>query len=116
MTSESAASMPSHSSRASGSTIAEPAIAASTCSHIPNFSAMRATASIGSNAVVVVVPLVATTAHGVKPRSRSCWIAANSARGCIAYFSSTAILRRCPRPKPASNAALSTELCACSEV
>ena len=64
---ESACSTPSHIHRHSGSTIAEPAMAASTCSQRPCRRAIAAMSSIGSTAVLVVVPVVATTAQGTRP-------------------------------------------------
>ncbi len=68
--------------------------------------------AIGSSAVVVVVPVVATTAHGRRPAARSAAIASVRASGRIACCASVATRRRLSRPNPASSAALSTELCA----
>ena len=115
MTSESARSMPDHSGRHSGRIIAEPAIAASTCSHRPCAAATVAIGSSGSNAVVVVVPQVATTAHGRSPAATSAATASASASGRMAWRSSVAITRMLARPKPASSAAFSTELWLCAE-
>ena len=67
-------------------------------------------ARTGSSAVVVVVPVVATTAHGTRPAARSSAIAAASASGRSANAESQAMWRMLSRPKPASSAALSTEL------
>ena len=83
-TTESARSTPAHSGRHSSRTIADPAIAASTCSQAPCSAQIVAIASIGSKAVQVVEPDVATTAHGVQPRARSSRIASASAAGRIA--------------------------------
>ena len=112
---ESAPSTPSHIQRHSGRIIAEPAIAASTCSHTPSRRAIAAIAATGSMAVEAVVPVVATIAAGTTPRARSSAIAAASAAGSSAWEASVATARRFTRPKPASNAAFSTELCACAE-
>ena len=59
---------------------------------------------------MVVVPVVATTAHGFRPAARSARIASSSASGLIAYAASVATTRTFARPKPARSAALSTEL------
>jgi hypothetical protein len=81
---ESARSTPCQSGRHSSRTIAEPAMAASTCSQAPCAAQIVAMASIGSKAVHVVEPDVATTAHGVQPRARSSRIASARASGRIA--------------------------------
>ena len=60
--SESAPSTPSTSQRISGSSSAEPAIAASTCTHIPYRLATWTISASGSTAVVPVVPTLTTTA------------------------------------------------------
>src|SRR6478672_111460 len=58
----SAASTPSRHQRNSGQTAAEPAYAASTCSHTPASLHRRASSETGSTEVVAVVPAVGTTA------------------------------------------------------
>src|ERR1043166_3651810 len=63
--------MPYQRERHSGTIIAVPAMAASRWSQIDCGSVMSAMASIGSKAVVLVVPEVATTAHGTRPAARS---------------------------------------------
>ena len=78
---ESAPSMPSNSARHSGSSSAEPAIAASTCTHAPYSRAISTTGAIGSNAVVPVVPRPRITAAGLRPAATSASIAARSASG-----------------------------------
>ena len=87
-----------------GHACAVPAIAASTCSHSPDRAAIAAMGPSGSNAVVAVLPAVATTAQGRSPAARSSAIAASSASGRIARAESTGTSRRCARPKPASSA------------
>ena len=59
---------------------------------------------------MVVVPVVATTAHGLRPSARSLRIASSRASGRIACAASVATMRTFARPKPARSAALSTEL------
>ena len=59
---ESARSQPARLQRNSGQTHAEPAYAASTCSHAPERSQPSAIAATGSTEVVAVVPTVGTTA------------------------------------------------------
>jgi hypothetical protein len=66
--------------------------------------------------VDAVLPAVATIAHGVWPARRSAAIAASSASGRIACCASCGTTRMFCRPKPASSAALSTELWLCAEV
>ena len=90
--------------------LAEPAIAASTWSQSPCLAVTAAIASMGSSAVVAVVPVVATTAQGTAPAARSRSIAASSSSAHIAYAASCRIRRTFARPNPASSAALSTEL------
>src|SRR6516165_9313501 len=58
-TTESARSTPSMHQRSSGQTAAEPAYAASTCSHTPASPHRRAISDTGSTDVVDVVPTVA---------------------------------------------------------
>ncbi len=62
-TSESARSTPSSAQRNSGQIAAEPAYAASTCSHTPLTKQSSPISGSGSTDVVEVVPTVATTAH-----------------------------------------------------
>ena len=85
-------------------------MAASTWSHSPWRPATSAMAPTGSSAVEVVVPVVATTAQGRRPASRSTFTAASSASGRRAWRSSASMARTFVRPKPASSAAFSTEL------
>ena len=66
----------------------------------------------GSMAVVAVEPRVATTAQGIRPAARSSAIIDARASGRMAKIASTGTSRTFSRPKPASNAALATELCA----
>ena len=80
--------MPSHIQRHSGRIMAEPAMAASTCSHSPCRAAIAAMSAIGSIAVVVVVPVVATIAQGTRPAARSSAIARSSAPARMANVSS----------------------------
>ena len=82
--SESACSTPCQRWRHSGSSMAEPAIAASTCSQIPYRLAMMAMASTGSIAVVAVAPTEQTIAAGTLPAARSRSMAAARAPGSIA--------------------------------
>ena len=76
---------------------------------------MAAIGAIGSSAVVAVVPVVAMMAHGFLPAAKSAAIRRRSSSGRMAKASSCATWRMLSRPKPASSAALSTELCAWSE-
>ena len=63
-----------------------------------------------TNSVLVVVPVVATTAHGTRPAARSARMASSRASARIANRSSCATRWMLARPNPASSAALSTEL------
>ena len=116
-TSESAPATPSTIQRISGSSSAEPAIAASTCTHIPYRRASGTICASGSTAVVPVVPTLTTTAAGRRPWATSASSSAASASGRMAYVTgSTAANRRLSRPNPASATALVIEECACSVV
>ena len=66
-------------------------------------------------AVVAVVPVVATTAHGAMPAAMSACTMASNASGRMAWTSSQGTSRRLSRPNPASSAALSTEEWLCAE-
>jgi len=66
-------------------------------------------------AVVPVEPVVATTAHGRRPAWMSTRMASSSAVTTSAQDASVGKKRTKSRPKPASRAAFSTELCAISE-
>ena len=107
--------MPSHSARHSGRIIAEPAMAASTWSQRPCARAISAMGSSGSKAVVVVVPVVATTAQGRWP---ACDVGRDG-RGQGVGAHRVALVggdaRTFARPKPARSAAFSTELWLCAE-
>ena len=102
--------------RHSGKIMADPAIAASTCSHSPYSRATAAMAATGSRAVDVVVPVVATTAQGRRPSATSLRIAPSRASGSRAYSGSWAMSRRLALPKPARSAAFSNELWLWSDV
>ena len=109
--------MPCHIQRHSGRIIAEPAIAASTCSQRPCRRATAAICSIGSSAVEVVVPVVATTAQGLRPAAQ---IARDRLFQRIRPHARSrrraATRRTLSRPNPASSAAFSTELWLCADV
>jgi hypothetical protein len=64
---------------------------------------------------VAVLPQVATMAQGSRPAARSLRMAAASASARMSKLASTGIMRTLSRPKPASSAAFSTELCACED-
>ena len=97
--SESAPSTPSTSQRISGSSSAEPAMAASTCTHIPWRWATGTIWASGSTAVVPVVPTLTTTAAGRRPAATSSSTAAASASGRMAYVTgSTPTSLRLSRP------------------
>ena len=109
--------MPSHIQRHSGRIIADPAIAASTCSQSAVLLASVAIASIGSSAVDVVVPAVATTAQGRAPAREIRGDRLGERVGRASRSASSCATRRMlSRPKPASSAAFSTELWLCAEV
>ena len=95
--------------RYSGHIAVEPAMAASTCSQIPNSEQMRPISVKGSRGVLEVVPTVAQTKAGVKPSFLSCSIALRSSEGHMANILSTAINRRLCLPIPAIFTAFSTE-------
>ncbi len=82
--SESAPSTPRNRWRSSGSSIAEPAIAASTWTHAPCRAATSTIAGTGSTAVVAVVPIPATTIAGHRPAASSAAIASASDAGSMA--------------------------------
>ena len=113
-TSESAASMPCHIQRHSGRTIAEPAMAASTCSQSPCRRAISRSPR-GVERRRGGGPVVATTAQGMRPaadrpdrllqRVRRAWHS-------VVHRDR----RTLSRPKPASSAAFSTELWLCTDV
>ena len=102
-TSESASSTPSCVQRSSGQTHAEPAYAASTCSHVPAARQRSAIARTGSTDVIDVVPTVATTAAASASSSASTRIRNSSSDGTLCSSI------------PSIRAALSTDECACSE-
>ncbi len=115
--SESAPATPSTSQRISGSSSAEPAMAASTCTHIPYRWASGTISASGSTAVVPVVPTLTTTAAGRRPAVMSSSRALASSSGRMAYVTgSTPTSLRLSRPKPARATAFTTEECACSVV
>ena len=89
--------------------VAEPDMAASTCSQRPCSWQMAAMAGSGSMALEEVVPTVAQTKAGVSPPARSAAMWAASASGRMAKRSSTATLRRFSTPRPAIFMALSRE-------
>ena len=93
-----------------------PDIAPSTCSQMLCSRQIAPIAGNGSMPFDDVVPSVAQTKKGTRPAAMSCWIAAASASGRIANFSSTGTSRRFARPIPATIAAFSIDECACEEV
>src|SRR5512133_3969778 len=79
----SASSTPFIIQRYSGKSSAEPAKAASTCSHIPYFEQMAAISGRGSTDVGPVVPTAATTHTGFNPAAISLDMASSSRSGLI---------------------------------
>ena len=111
----SARSSPASSPRNSGHTAADPAMAPSTCSHMPAASATGAIAGTGSTASELVVPMVAITRHGTRPAARSSSTAAASRSGRRAKASSTSISRTWSARSPATRAPFSSDEWACVE-
>jgi hypothetical protein len=108
MTMLSAPSMPAHIQRHSGRIIADPAMAASTCSQMAWRRAMSASSRLGSIDAVAVPPTHAAMAQGLRPAARSCSISALSAAARIPWFSSSGTMRTYARPMPARSAPFST--------
>jgi hypothetical protein len=69
----------------------------------------------GSIALEEVLPTLAQTKAGVSPAALSAAICAARASGRMAKCSSTAMVRRFSRPRPATIMAFSMEECACEE-
>ena len=95
--------------RYSGHTVADPAKAASRCTHRSFASATPQIASVGSNAVVDVEPAVAHTKNGTKPATWSAATMVASSSASIRCSPSVGTTRRWPARRPATRAPFSSD-------
>ena len=95
--------------------LADPAIAASTCSQTDRSRHTFAISAIGSTAPVLVAPATASTASGRRPARRSASMAATSPSTRIRRSRSTGRTLTCCGRNPRLRAARASEECPCSE-